>query len=121
MSDNPKWGPAMKALPNDRWRAACLHFVHGGGGSAGNNKGYVAAYRAAGYASTENAMRVNAHHMFHDARMQAAMQEEARKSMVALIPMARDAVSEIVRTPGHPQQLNAAKTILDRGGIHEVH
>jgi hypothetical protein len=36
------------------------------------------------------------------------------------VPVARAAVQEIAQTPGDPQRLAAAKTILDRAGVHEV-
>lgn len=119
MSDDPKYGPAMKALPNDRWRAACIAFVTGPGSHHGN-KGYAAAAQAAGYEGNQNVLNVQGHRMFHDHRMQAAIQEEFRKTMVGMLPIAKRAVEEIVMTPGDKDRLAAAKTILDRAGVHEV-
>src|SRR5712692_4219150 len=105
MSEPAKYGPAMMALPNDRWRAACVAFVQGAGKGARNNYGYTEAIVAAGFEGTQGSLWVTAHKMFHDFRMQAAIQEEARKAMVGLIPMARHAVEEIVQTAGHKDQL----------------
>jgi hypothetical protein len=117
--DFGKLGPAMKALPNDRWRAACIAFVTGPSASHGH-KGYIEAVIAAGFEGARESLRVQAHRMFHDYRMQAAVIEEARKTMVGMVPVARAAVQEISQTPGDPQRLAAAKTILDRAGVHEV-
>lgn len=109
----------MRALPNERWRVACMAFCHGIGKSSRNNYGYVEALKAAGWEGTEGSLRVSAHRIFHDHRMQAAVIEESKKAFVGLVPLARDKMEEILQTPGHPKQFDASRTILDRAGIVE--
>jgi hypothetical protein len=114
----PNYGPAMLALPNDRWRAACIAFIMGGHTKTpGRNNGYTAACRAAGYTEGQG-LRVQAYQMFHDARMQAAIQEEAKKRMQGALPYAMDAMDEILANPQHKGHEAIVKTVLDRAGLH---
>ena len=57
-------GPAMRALPSDRWRAAAVaRFMVQPGRGGGN----TAACRAAGFVgTTPDSMKVTAHRVFHD-------------------------------------------------------
>lgn len=112
-ADEPRYGPAMLALPNDRWR----HFVeaymmHTTG--TGNDKGHLAACKAAGFTGTEASLRVTAHRVFHDERVQRAMQEELRRAVVTDGPAARAVMRGIMDNPAHPMQFAAAKTIMDK-------
>lgn len=122
MEDFGKIGPKMAALPNDRWRTACLAYLEGrknpSGGNA--NKGYIDAIKQAGYEGTDNSLYVTASRMFHDDRMMAAIQEQARGMMVNLLPLAVEAITSIVGDPQHKDRLAAAKTIADRTGLHAV-
>jgi hypothetical protein len=118
--DKNSWGPAMAALPNDFWRACALAFVEGGGGNGrGTSKGYSEALRQAGYKGTENGTNSRGHQIFHDRRMLDALQELVREEMKLGAPIAKRTMIEIMRTPGHKDQFNAAKAVLDRAGIVE--
>ena len=122
MEDFGKLGPKMAALPNDRWRTACLAYLEGRRNPKGgnHNKGYVDALIAAGYEGTPGSLYVAASRMFHDDRMLAAIQEQARGMMVNLLPMAMEAIADVVSDPQHKDRLAAAKTIADRTGLHAV-
>lgn len=113
------WGPAMLALPNDRWRAAAFAYAHGPGGTGGSNKGYKAACVAAGWPDTDN-LRITAHRLFNDKRMHAALMEIAQNDIACGVPVARRVMSEIMMTPGHKDQYNASKTLLALGGMREA-
>lgn len=118
MDELGKLGPAMQALPNDRWRDACVAFVEGG--AYGSDHGYTDAIKKAGFEGTPNSLRVTAHRIFHDHRMQAAVQEEARKRLTGLVPLAIRAHREIMEDPFHKDRAVAAKSIFDRAGLHVV-
>ena len=114
MENEGKMGPKMLALPNERWRSFAIAFVEGGTGNA------TAALKATGCVGTEVALRVNAHHMRHDIRMQEAIQEEAKKRMVSLLPIALQVHTDVMKDPEHKDRLNAARSVLDRAGLHTV-
>lgn len=73
------YGPAMMALPNDRWRRfvmACCEPTPGG------EMNYTLAAEKAGVPSeNRNALHVTAHRMAHDERIQAAIMEEAKRQI----------------------------------------
>lgn len=122
-----KFGPKMLALPNDRWRRAVVAFLEGGrknygqGKGGHNSLGYTAAYLAAGFtATTPSSRSVNAHKLFHDVRIQDAIVEEAKRRAVLCLPMAIDAHVDILADPQHKDRLNAARSIMDRAGLHIV-
>lgn len=119
-------GPKMKALPNDRWRRAVVAYLEGGrknyGGQGGHNSlGYSAAYRAAGFDTTnENTIKRQAHTLFHDIRVQEAVIEESKRRAVLHLPLAIDVHTEIMLDPQHKDRFNAARSIMDRAGLHAV-
>lgn len=120
-------GPKMKALPNDRWRRAVVAFLEGGRKNYGtvngghNSLGYTAAYKAAGFgAESETGIRVGAHRLFHDSRMQEAIQEECKRRVVNMLPLAIDTHVDILLDPQHKDRFNAARSIMDRAGLHVV-
>lgn len=121
-----KFGPKMLALPNDRWRRAVVAYLEGGRknyGSVGghNSLGYTAAYLAAGFtATTKTSRSVNAHKLFHDVRIQDAIVEEAKRRAVLCLPLAIDAHVDILADPQHKDRLNAARSIMDRAGLHVI-
>lgn len=116
-----KLGEAMQALPNDKWRRAVIAYIEGGGGTLGRaDKGYTTALRAAGFRGTAGSLRVSAHRFFQDARVQAALQEEARRRLVTLLPSALRAHEQIMADPSHKDRLQAARSVMDRGGLHVV-
>jgi|CXWL01.1.fsa_nt_gi hypothetical protein len=111
--DDADLGPAMTALTEKQRRFvyALLHM-----GTANHTE----AARAAGYeCSTDNSMRVMAHTVAHNHRVQAAMLEESQRRMTAASTMA---VSELVRiahmSPDDKTKLKAIEMILNRTGLH---
>jgi hypothetical protein len=121
MEELGKYGPAMLALPNQKWRDTAIAFIEGGGASRGRgDKGYISAIRAAGWTGTPMSLQVTASRLFSDGRMQAAIQEEARKRTVTLLPMAIAAHTEIMNDKDHKDRLAAARSVMDRAGLHAV-
>ena len=71
-------GAAMRALPNDRWRAACEYFV----ADPKRNGAQVRAARRSGFGSPNSTplnMARYSSRIFRDERMIAAVEEEMRK------------------------------------------
>jgi hypothetical protein len=111
-----KLGPAMRALPNDKWRAACVARFHVKSGRLGGN---TAAVRAAGFGSettTPDAMKVIAFRVFHDPRMQAALHEVGEAYIKMGVPDALVTVTEIMNDPRQSgtTRLKAAEVFIDR-------
>jgi hypothetical protein len=92
-------GPAMRALPNDQWRAFCHALVTGPGGHGK----YTAAARAAGFGkdSTTTNLARRAWELAHDDRMIAAIAEESRKYLRAGHAQAVNALYAIAGDPAH--------------------
>jgi len=104
-------GPAMRALPNDRWRDFVYHLV--------NNPGYGAQSRAArlagfGESSTPTVVAKIAHRLAHDERMIAAIAEESKKIVRAGSPEAVNALYAMIRNPDHKGHERAVAMVLDR-------
>ena len=104
-------GPAMRKLPNDRWRAAAVaRFMvqpgHGGGNAA--------ACRIAGFVGTTSiSMRSTAYRIFHDARMIAALHELGEQFLRGGVPDAIGVVYEIMGDKKHKDRLKAAMGIIN--------
>ena len=112
--DRGRLGPCMAALTEKQRK-----FVWAMLDSGGVN--YTECAVAAGYDAAERqTMRVIAHELAHDERIQAAIQEEARKRMGAGALMAAGHLVLIANSPGHKDQLSAIKEILNRSGLHAV-
>ena len=78
---------------------------------------------AAGYSAGpegSSALRVTAHRLAHDEKIQAAIQEEARRRMKAGSIMAASVLLNIAGNPAHKDQLKAATQLLDRSGLHAL-
>ena len=103
-------GPAMRALPSDRWRAAAVaRFMVASGGRGGN----TAACRAAGFVGAPDSMKVTAHRVFHDARMLAALHELGEQFLRGGVPDAIAVVHEIMGDKKHKDRLKAAMGIIN--------
>ena len=104
-------GPAVRALPSDRWRAAAVaRFMVASGRGGGN----TAACRAAGFASTtSDSMKAVAHRVFHDKRMLAALDELAKEFLRGGVPDAIAVVYEIMGDKTHKDRLKAAMGIIN--------
>lgn len=107
-------GPHMRAL-NQRQRQFVYAILETG------RNDHTAAARMAGYGlDSDNALRVQAHRLAHNPRIQAAMHEEAEKRLGGAKIMA---VSELVRlaesTTNEGIKLRAIAMLLNRTGLHE--
>ena len=104
-------GEAMRALPNDRWRAFVRHYCSLSGYGAPTE-----AYRRAGFGatSTKKIQAIDAHHLMRDDRIIAAIAEESRKILRGAHPEAINTVIEVMRDSQHKDRLKAANVILDR-------
>jgi hypothetical protein len=106
-------GPAMRALPNDRWRAFVEHIVLAppGYGAQAN------AYRRAGFGhartTSETVVRM-AWKLVRDERIQAAIAEESRKMLRAGAPEAVKALHNLIRNPDHKDHGKAIGMVLAR-------
>ena len=114
-------GPAMRALPNEAWRAFVYSYVanpnpRGGGGKA-------AALRAAGLGqgSSPEQQAKDAWKLAHDDRVIAAIAEEARKVIRVGAPEAANALLGLVRNPEHKDHARALAMVLDRADPIQTH
>src|SRR5262245_43425471 len=112
-------GQAMKALPNDRWRAFVnFYLLETAKNGAKNNYGAQAmAARKAGFGRPGTKNRSMAHvawEIMRDDRMIAAISEESRKFLRAGAPEAVKAVLAGVRDPNHPSHAKFVSMLLDR-------
>jgi hypothetical protein len=81
---------------------------------------YTEAARAAGYEDTgTGAIRVAGHRLAHRADVKAAMQEEQRRRLVLMLPLADKGLKDVVSNPQHKDQLKAVSMIFNRAGIFE--
>lgn len=104
-------GPAMRALPNDRWRAFVVALVTGKQGKGAQTN----AYRAAGFASNSpRAQRVEASKMVRDERIIAAVGEECRKFLRVGHPIAIHALFNMINDTKHRDHARAVGMLLDR-------
>ena len=106
-------GPAMKALPNNKWRAFVDFLIienpgHGAQTNAARRAGF-------GHARTSplNMAKI-ASRLMRDERMQAAIAEEARKVLRGSAPEAAKALIELVRNPEHRDHARALQMVLAR-------
>jgi hypothetical protein len=111
----PDWGqlgPAMRALPNDQWRAFCHALVTG---LPGHGR-YARAARAAGFGkgSKPSTLGKQAWQIAHDERMIAAITEESRKYLRGAHPEAVNALHNMIRDPEHRDHGRAVLALLDR-------
>jgi hypothetical protein len=106
-------GPAMKALPNDKWRAFVRALVT-------DTKGYGAITRSAraagfGKANTRpSSLSKQAHDLSRDDRVIAAIAEESRKVIRVGHPEAVTALFSMVRDPAHRDHARAVAMVIDR-------
>lgn len=113
---NPKLGPKMNALVPKR-RAFVQALMNQGTRNASS------AARAAGYSmDNDAALRVTASNLMHDDAVQEAIQEEAKRRICAMLPLAIETVAGIMENPqeGGATRLKAATTVMDRSGVHAV-
>ena len=108
-----QFGPAMKALPNDKWRDAVKYYITGKPGYGAQTH---AAYRA-GFGKPHTTPLVMAHiasRLFSDERVVAAIAEESRKIIRVGAPEAVAALLNLIRNPEHKDHARAIAIVLDR-------
>ena len=104
-------GPAMRKLPNDKWRMFARAYATGkpGLGAATN------ACRAAGFSKNRpDIARKYAWQLVRDPRMIAAIEEEARNVIRLGAPEAARALLNLVRNEGHKDHARGIGMLLDR-------
>ena len=79
----PRLGPAMLALPNDRWRQFVLLHIQRPRGFGGKNV-IEAGFRP----NSATAASVDANRLLNDNRIQEALREECVKQFTTLAPLA---------------------------------
>jgi hypothetical protein len=108
-----QWGPAMAALPSDKYRAFVLHLYDIPPGWGCNAK----AARLAGFGtdtSSPASMAQIGHKLAHDDRVLAAIAEEDKKRIRASAPRALSALQRVVENPDHRDHVRAVSAVLDR-------
>ena len=105
-------GPAMRALPNDRWRLFVETYLWETftNGNKNNYGAQAAAARKAGFGTPRSKPITLAHigwRLLKDDRMVAAVAEESRKLLRAGAPQAVKAVHDGILNPNHPSTLNS--------------
>jgi hypothetical protein len=112
-------GPAMRALPNNRWRAFVEFYVLGSfTNSRKNNHGAQAeAVRRAGFGGAKtkpSTLGQIGWKLMRDDRIIAAVAEESRKLLRSGAPEAVKALLNMVRDPDHKGHERAIGMVLDR-------
>jgi hypothetical protein len=113
----PEYGPAMKALPNARWRAFVEFYLLGTPSREGMFSNQAAAARRAGFGKPRSTPRAMAHigwRLMQDQRMVEAIAEESRKLLRSGHPEAVTALKNMIRDPEHPGHARAVGMMLDR-------
>jgi len=113
----PEYGPAMKALPNARWRAFVQFYLLGVPSREGMFSNQAAAARRAGFGKPRSTPRAMAHigwRLMQDQRMVEAIAEESRKLLRSGHPEAVNALKNMIRNPEHPGHARAVGMLLDR-------
>jgi hypothetical protein len=104
-------GPAMRALPSDRWRDFVRHYL-------ANPKANAAeAARRAGFGkptSTVQSIAQIAYQLTSDDRIIAAIAEQTKKIVRVAAPEAAEALLGMVRDPSHKDHIRAVAMIMDR-------
>lgn len=103
----------MRALPTDNMRRFVLELTQP---TRDGETNYTEAARRAGYTDGP-ALKVTAHRMAHDERIQAAILEETHRRLGAALPMATAAVVKVLATGKANEQLKAAEMIYNRAGV----
>jgi phage terminase small subunit len=111
--DETSLGPAMRAL-TEKQRRFVLELQAGPAGYGAA----VRAIRAAGYRSGSNtALRVEAHRVLHNPKVQEALREVGGKVIRAEAFEAIRTTAAIARNPKHKDCLKANLALMDRGGF----
>lgn len=118
---NTDFGPAMRKLSTELQRKYVLIRVMQG------KSNFAKAAELAGYSAvSEGSLRVTAHRLEHDPKIQAAIHEEslrqARHNLGSALVRASERVIDVMENPQNKaaDTLKAASIIMDRMGLHQV-
>lgn len=111
--ETDRFGPAMLALP-ERPRKFVLALLDQ------PKPNYAAAARKAGYSDSSEGAKVRGHNLAHDARVIAALHEEAGKRFRLLGWLGVKGLAEIAADAKHPDTYKARKDLADRFGFAHV-
>jgi hypothetical protein len=112
-----EYGPAMKALPNDKYRAFVYALYTVPPGRGANVKAAKLAGFGTATSSAQNWATI-ACRIAHDERVLAAIHEEDGKRIRASAPRAIHALNRLIEDPSHKDHARAIATVLDR--VHPV-
>ncbi len=113
---NPRLGPKMNALVPRR-RAFVSALMNQGTRNA------TEAAKTAGYKQDNyQALKVTASELMHDDAVQEAIQEEAKRRITAMLPLAIETVASLMENPQESGavRLKAGLSVMDRSGVHAV-
>ena len=81
----------------------------------------TAAARKAGY-KDGSGIRNTAYQLWHDEKIQAAFQEEGRRRLNGMVPMALEKLASVMENPQTDPavQLKGVNMVLDRAGLHGI-
>jgi phage terminase small subunit len=106
-------GPAMRNLPTDRMRAFVCAMLETGGRS------HTECAALAGYSTvSNNSLKHDAHRIFHDERVQAAMTEEAGRRLKSGQILAVSKLLDIIQNGKDSDSLKAQEMLFNRTGMH---
>jgi hypothetical protein len=112
-----EYGPAMRALPNNKWRAFVDFYLVLPPSRTGRFSNQAEAARRAGFGTPRSKpidMASTAWQLMRDERMQAAIAEEAHKLLRSCAPEAAKALIELVRNPEHKDHAKGIGMMLAR-------
>ena len=117
-------GPAMRALPNNRWRLFVETYLWEtfNNPNKNNHGAQAAAAREAGFGGPRTKPITLAQigwKLLKDDRMIAAIAEESRKLLRAGAPQAVKAVHDGILNPNHPSHAKFVSMVLDRSDPQE--
>jgi hypothetical protein len=117
--DLAQFGPAMQALPNDRWRRFVIAMCEQG------KLSYQAAAMTAdpeGWGQNPSAAKQAGHDIAHDERTQAAIREEGQRRLGTGVALATATLLQFIEKDmlAPRDRMMAIKMLLNRSGLPET-
>lgn len=119
--DTPQWGPAMAALPNDRWRLLVTAIYSEDAPRKGKGLWPWAMERAGFNFKNAQVAGVNAHRMLQDPRFRKACAEYSKSVLRGLSPVTIQAVRELLANPKSKHHAKAIDAVLNRTDPETTH
>ncbi len=116
MTTEAPYGPKMAAL-TDKQRGFIDAMFSMGGGNA------TKWAEAAGYSAvSKGSLKVQAHLLWHNEKIQAAIDEEAKRRFKGLVPSAMKTLVDVMDNPQSTDaaRIKAGELLLNRGGFHGI-